>query len=149
MVITPNDISSLFQQRRGEQDRYADAESQTEELDELALGEEADAMDEQLAERRRTLAGRLRAGAGERTGTTDGGAIPQWLRDADRAGRLARKGGPRKGAWSPARDWRVWAGLIAAVGFAAAFANVYHATGGFGSDHASVVSAALTREPLL
>jgi hypothetical protein len=144
MVITPDDISSLFQPRRGEPDRYAEEQA---ELEELAISAEAESMNDRLAERRRP--GSKRSGGDDREGTTGKEVIPQWLRDADRAGRQARRGAARKSGWNPAKDWRVWVGLITVVGFAAAFANVYHATGGFGSDHASALSSTLTREPLM
>lgn len=91
-----------------------------------------------------SVAAQLRADA------ADGpNSIPQWIHDADKAGRMLRKGGGKRRRGGLSRDWRLWVGLIVALGFAAAVVNVYHVTGGFHLEQAAGVADSLTREPIM
>lgn len=59
--------------------------------------------------------------------------IPKWLQEADKRAEAARKG-IRKRKKKLTDDWRFWIGVIATVGFATAFFQVYQQTGGFSPD---------------
>lgn len=59
--------------------------------------------------------------------------IPKWLQEADKRAEAAKKG-VRRRKKKLTDDWRFWIGVIATVGFATAFYQVYQQTGGFSPD---------------
>ena len=61
-------------------------------------------------------------------------AIPQWLVNADKDAEKAKKALKNKRKKKITDDWRFWASIIATIGFATAFYQVYQQTGGFSPD---------------
>ena len=61
-------------------------------------------------------------------------AIPQWLVKADKDAENAKKALKNKRKKKISDDWRFWASIIATIGFATAFYQVYQQTGGFSPD---------------
>ena len=61
-------------------------------------------------------------------------AIPQWLVKADKDAEKAKKALKNKRKKKITDDWRFWASIIATIGFATAFYQVYQQTGGFSPD---------------
>ena len=71
---------------------------------------------------------------GEDDARLEDAAIPQWLVKADKDAEKAKKALKNKRKKKITDDWRFWASIIATIGFATAFYQVYQQTGGFSPD---------------